>query len=367
MVVLMLVFVIELGGRSNHAFRFGVGFFFLKFVLFRFEPQLRAIRRYLRLRRHRALAAAASSAAKPLSSAVALGFLCLCISDMLGQHCRFFRAQLGRRVVFVCGFAPREFRARRARPEARAHALFLEAAQMAPLLPRAARREYRPARQAHDSSISKATRRAMARGRSKTIEGLPCEARDEIRAEVQMRAAQADSCTCSGWCSTTGAAAGALAAKSVGSSGAVIRVVSSDETGMDSPAGLSRYFARDSPGRIIETCPSGAPGSLGVFSNAPGEAYLDEGSSRPKRRSPPRPPLPPLPPPLPPRRPKRPPRPGLPPLPPRRPKSRPGLLLRLSKRPRSCDADGLACDGFDVLVGPRRGRTHGGISWLDGR
>src|ERR1700732_3892335 len=60
-------------------------------------------------------------------------------------------------------------------------------------------------------------------------------------------------------------------------------------------AGLSRYFAKDSPGKMIDTCPSAVPGSLELSSKGLGEAYFEDGNSRPNRRSPPRPP--PLPPP----------------------------------------------------------------------
>src|SRR5579862_2087144 len=55
-------------------------------------------------------------------------------------------------------------------------------------------------------------------------------------------------------------------------------------------AGLSRYFAKDSPGKIIDRCPSVAGASAELSSKVRGEAYFEDGSSRPNRRSPPRPP-----------------------------------------------------------------------------
>src|ERR1700728_1297765 len=106
--------------------------------------------------------------------------------------------------------------------------------------------------------------------------------------------------------------------------------------------GLSLYRASDSPGRIMETCPSGVLVSAGESSYGRCEAYFEGGRSRPKRRSPPGcPPPPPRPPRL--KRPR-------PPRPPRRPKSRPPGRPppRLSKRGRSCEwgaPDGAECIG----------------------
>ena len=87
MVVLMLVFVIELGGRSNHAFRFGVGFFFLKLVLFSFTELVAIFAFGGIVRRCCGIFSGKASFFRRTR-----GFLGLCISDMLGQHCRFFRA-----------------------------------------------------------------------------------------------------------------------------------------------------------------------------------------------------------------------------------------------------------------------------------
>src|ERR1700678_2171850 len=106
-------------------------------------------------------------------------------------------------------------------------------------------------------------------------------------------------------------------------------------TGADGASGRARNFEIDSPGSTVEIWPAGRLGSCGWSSWLRDDAYLDDGKSRPKRRSPPRPPLPPPEP-----RPRwrlRPPR-RLkpPPPPPPRLRSPPPLPPRCSKRGRSC-------------------------------
>ncbi len=166
--------------------------------------------------------------------------------------------------------------------------------------------------QARDASTLKAIRRAKVRVPLKTIEGLRCEARRGrvvprfvARFKRAWRRRFLNSLGLfdgSHWRRARGEF-GRLARRGEfarsGDPGRVVKRSRNCISGRFIPILCERFPRENNRRRALPARPARSSAS----SNGRGEAYFDEGSSRPKRRSPPRPPLPP---PLPPRRPKRP-------------------------------------------------------------
>ena len=205
--VIVFMLVIELGGRSNHAFGFGVGFFFLKLVLFRFGSGGHCFALFFAFDGVVYRASGFIGGGKASFLRVALGFFFASLGDVLSQDRGFFRTQLGRSVLFVRGFGIMKFGLVVLDRKLGLRWLALDEAERELRLRRAARREFR------DASTSKATRRAAVRGPSEKVEETPYEVRNEIRAVAQMCAEpEIRGLVRAG--STTGATVGALARNS---------------------------------------------------------------------------------------------------------------------------------------------------------
>ncbi len=107
--VIVFMLVIELGGRSNHAFGFGVGFFFFKLVLFRFGSGGHCFALFFAFDGVVYRASGFIGGGKASFLRVALGFFFASLGDVLSQDRGFFRTQLGRSVLFVRGFGSMKF------------------------------------------------------------------------------------------------------------------------------------------------------------------------------------------------------------------------------------------------------------------
>jgi hypothetical protein len=108
--MLVIMLLIGLGGRSNHAFRFSVGFLFLKLVLFRFGGRRHRFAMFFAfdgvVNRSRGFI----GSGKTSFLCFALGFFFASLGDVFGQYRGFFRAHLRGSVFLICNFGGSNFR-----------------------------------------------------------------------------------------------------------------------------------------------------------------------------------------------------------------------------------------------------------------